>query len=72
MEAQFPGSLLAALLDLTSNDLEELLLLSKRNRVIIPVGNLKVGLQMKNRPEVLQRNASADGSNVKDRKEESK
>jgi PadR family transcriptional regulator PadR len=34
--------------------LQNFLLFSKRNRDIIPVGNLKVGLPMKEKPDVLQ------------------
>ena len=33
---------------------QNFLLLSKRNRAIIPVGNLKVGPSMKEKPDVLQ------------------
>jgi len=51
---QSPGSFLTDLLDLTSKDRANLLLLSKRNHDIIPVGNLKVGLLMKEKPDVLQ------------------
>jgi PadR family transcriptional regulator PadR len=52
---QSPGSFLTTLLDLTSKDGAKFLLLSKRKHVIIPVGNLKVGLPMKEKPDVLQR-----------------
>jgi transcriptional regulator len=34
--------------------IQKFLLLSKRKHVIIPVGNLKVGLPMKEKPDVLQ------------------
>jgi transcriptional regulator len=51
---QSPGGLPTALLDLSSNRSPNLLLLSKRERAIIPVGNLKVGLPMKEKPDVVQ------------------
>ena len=51
---QSPGSFLTALLGLTSKHRANFLLLSKRNHDTIPVGNLKVGLRMKEKPDVLQ------------------
>ena len=54
LNKQSPGSFLTVLLDLTSKDRENVLLLSKRNRAILPVGNLKVGPSMKEKPDVLQ------------------
>ena len=39
---QCPGGFPTALLDLSSKESSKFLLLSKRSRVIIPVGNLKV------------------------------
>ena len=42
---QCPGGLPTALLDLSSKESSNFLLLSKRSRAIIPVGNLKVDSQ---------------------------
>ena len=54
LNKQSPGSFPTVLLDLTSKDRAKFLLLSKRNRAILPVGNLKVGPSMKEKPDVLQ------------------
>jgi PadR family transcriptional regulator, regulatory protein PadR len=54
LNQQSPGNFLTALLDLTSNDRANFLLPSKRNRAILPVGNLKGGPSMKEKPDVLQ------------------
>jgi PadR family transcriptional regulator PadR len=51
---QCPGDFRTALLDLPSKNSSNFLLLSKRNHAIIPVGNLKVRLPMKEKPDVLQ------------------
>ena len=52
---QSPGSFLTALLgSLRRKNARNFLLLSKRNRAILPVGNLKVGRSMKEKPDVLQ------------------
>jgi PadR family transcriptional regulator PadR len=40
--------------DLSSNNVQNVLLLSKRKHAIIPVGNLKVAAPMKEKPDVLQ------------------
>ena len=54
LNKQSRGSFLTVLLDLRSKGRANFLLLSKRNRAILPVGNLKVGPSMKEKPDVLQ------------------
>src|ERR1017187_6140119 len=51
MSRWFPPSSLGSVV---KREVENLPLLSKRKHAIIPVGNLKVGLQMKEKPDVLQ------------------
>ena len=48
------GSFLTALLICHRKKVPTFLLLSKMNRAILPVGNLKVGPSMKEKPDVLQ------------------